>query len=83
MGAQDSPVRHQTVRCATGQVVHCPMRRHVTQPLGLEQLIVGTFVFLWHQIVWWCTRHSGAPLTRYSDFCRDTVALSESTVERR
>jgi hypothetical protein len=28
MGAPDSPVRHRT--CS----VHCPVRRHVTQPLG-------------------------------------------------
>jgi hypothetical protein len=28
MGAPDSPVRHQT------GPVHCPVRRHVTQPLG-------------------------------------------------
>jgi hypothetical protein len=28
MGAPDSPVRHQT------GTVRCPVRRHVTQPLG-------------------------------------------------
>jgi hypothetical protein len=32
MGAPDSPVRHRTVRCATGQ---CPVRRHVILSLGL------------------------------------------------
>jgi hypothetical protein len=48
----------------------------------LEQLTIGAFVFLWHWTVWWCTGQSGAPLTRCSDFCRDTIALSESTVAR-
>jgi hypothetical protein len=28
MGAPDSPVRHQT------GTVHCPVRRHISQPLG-------------------------------------------------
>jgi hypothetical protein len=28
MGAPDSPVHHRT------STVHCPVRRHVTQPLG-------------------------------------------------
>jgi hypothetical protein len=28
MGASDSPRRHRT------GIVHCPVRRHVTQPLG-------------------------------------------------
>jgi hypothetical protein len=28
MGAPDSPMRHRTC------TVHCPMHRHVTQPLG-------------------------------------------------
>jgi hypothetical protein len=28
MGAPDSPVQYRT------DTVHCPMRRHVTQPLG-------------------------------------------------
>jgi hypothetical protein len=36
--------------------------RHPTVRV-LEQLTVGTFVFLWHQTVWWCTGQSGAPLT--------------------
>ena len=49
----------------------------------LEQLTVGAFVFLWHRTVLWCTEHSGAPLTRCSDFYRDTIALSESTIARR
>jgi hypothetical protein len=36
MGAPDSPVRHRT------GTVGCPMRRHVTQPLGFEaKSIVG------------------------------------------
>jgi hypothetical protein len=30
MGAPDSPVRHST------DTVPCPVRRHVTQPLGFE-----------------------------------------------
>ena len=30
MGASDSPVRHRT------GIVPCPVRRHVTQPLGFE-----------------------------------------------
>jgi hypothetical protein len=30
MGAPDSPVRHRT------GTVPCPVRRHVTQPLGFE-----------------------------------------------
>jgi hypothetical protein len=33
MGAPDSPVRHRTVRCATGQ---CPVRRHAIFSLGPE-----------------------------------------------
>jgi hypothetical protein len=36
MGAPDSPVRHQTC------TVPCPVRRHVTQPLGFgAESIVG------------------------------------------
>ena len=42
--------------------------RHPTVRV-LEQLTIGAFVFLWHRTVWWCTEQSGAPLTRYSDFC--------------
>jgi hypothetical protein len=55
---------------------HCRLSgtppRHPTVRV-LEQLTVGAFVFLWHRTVWWCTGHSGAPLTRCSDFCRGTV----------
>jgi hypothetical protein len=65
---------------------HClvsgALPRHPTVRV-LEQLTVGAFVFLWHQIVWWCTEQSGAPLIRCSDFCRDTVAMSESTIACR
>jgi hypothetical protein len=34
---------HQTVRCATG---HCPVRHHVTQPLGFvkEKCALGPFL---------------------------------------
>jgi hypothetical protein len=55
MGAPDSPVCHRTL------TVHPTVR-------VLEQLTIGAFVFLWHRTVWWCTRQSGTPLTRYSDF---------------
>jgi hypothetical protein len=57
MGAPDSPRSHRT------GTVHCPVRRHVTQPLGfgagrpLEALSSCD------------TRQSGAPLTCCSDFC--------------
>jgi hypothetical protein len=65
---------------------HCSLSgappRHPTVRV-LEQSTVGAVVFLWHQTVWWCTEQSGASLTRCSDFCRDIVALSESTVARR
>jgi hypothetical protein len=42
MGAPDSPVRHRTVRCATG---HCPVRQpcHPTVRV-LELLTIGGFV---------------------------------------
>jgi hypothetical protein len=30
MGAPDSPVRHRT------HTVHCPLRCHITQPLGFK-----------------------------------------------
>jgi hypothetical protein len=71
MGAPDSPVCHRT------GTVPCPVRRHITQPLGfgagrpLEALSS------------YGTGQSGAPLTFYSDFCHDTVHLSESIVARR
>jgi hypothetical protein len=65
---------------------HCSVSgappRHPTVRV-LEKLTVGAFVFLWHRIVWWCTEQSGAPLTRCSDICRDTVALPESTIAHR
>jgi hypothetical protein len=36
MGAPDSPVRHRT------DTVQCPVRRHVTQPLGFgAKLTIG------------------------------------------
>jgi hypothetical protein len=41
---------------------------------------VGGFVLLWHRTVRCHTGQSGAPLTSCSDFCRDTVHLSESTI---
>jgi hypothetical protein len=61
MGAPDSPVRHRT------GIVHCPVRCHATQPLGL-----------WSS---WplaplsaCgTGQSGAPQTCCSDFYNGTV----------
>jgi hypothetical protein len=67
----DCPVRHRTY------TVQCPVFRHVTQPLG--------FWSSWPLVpLSACgTGQSGAPLTRCSDFCRDTVALSESTVARK
>jgi hypothetical protein len=70
MGAPDSPVRHRT------GIVPCPVRRHVTQPLGfgagrpLEALSSCG------------TGHSCAPLTSCSDFCRDTVAYCSSVKSR-
>jgi hypothetical protein len=46
MGAPDSPMRHRT------GPVHCPVRCHVTQPLGSgAQSMVGDFVLMRHQIV--------------------------------
>jgi hypothetical protein len=61
MGTPDSPVRHQT------GIVPCPVRRHVTQPLGFgTESIVGALSSCG-------TGQSSAPLTSYSDFCRGTV----------
>jgi hypothetical protein len=61
MGAPDSPVRHRTVRCATG---HCLVRCHVIQTLGLG---AGRPL----EALSSCdTGQSGAPLTNCSDFCR-------------
>jgi hypothetical protein len=55
MGAPDSPVRH---RAGT---VGCPVRHHVTQPLGSgARLTIGGFVFLRHRTVRGHTRQSGA-----------------------
>jgi hypothetical protein len=71
MGTPDSPVRHQTC------TVPCPVRRHVTQLLGFR---AGTTLGALSSCG---TRQFGAPLTCCSDFCRDTVHLSESTVVRR
>jgi hypothetical protein len=46
MGAPDSPVRHRT------GPVHCPVRRHVIQPLGSRaRSTIGGFVLLRHQTV--------------------------------
>ena len=71
MGALDSPVRHRTC------TVPCPVRRHVTKPLGFR---AGRPL----EALSSCgTGQSGAPLTSCSDFCRDTVHLSESTVGPR
>jgi hypothetical protein len=56
MGAPDSPVRHRT------DTVQCPVRRHVTQPLGFgAESTVGALSSCG-------TGQSGAPLT-------STVAL--------
>jgi hypothetical protein len=58
MGALDSPVRHRT------GPVHCPVSRHVTQPLGFgAESTVGALSSCG-------TGQSGAPLTFCSDFCR-------------
>jgi hypothetical protein len=71
MGAPDCPVRHRT------GIVPCPVRRHVTQPLGFGAgLTVGALSSCG-------TGQSGAPLTSCSDFFHDTVHLLESTVARR
>jgi hypothetical protein len=57
MVALDSPERHRTGS------VHCPVSRHVTQPLGFgARLTVGA--------VRCHTGQSGAPLTFCSDFWR-------------
>jgi hypothetical protein len=46
MSAPDSPVRHRT------STVGCPVRRHITQPLGSgARSTVGGFVLLWHRTV--------------------------------
>jgi hypothetical protein len=46
MGAPDSPMCHRT------GLVHCPVRCHVTQPLGSRaRSTVGGFVLLWHRTV--------------------------------
>jgi hypothetical protein len=57
MGTLDSPVRHRTY------IVQCPVRRHVTQPLGFgTKSTVGALSSCG-------TGQSGAPLTSCSDFC--------------
>jgi hypothetical protein len=71
MGAPDSPVRHRI------GIVPCPVRHHVTQPLGFG---AGSTVGALSSCD---TEQSDAPLTSCSDFCRDTIHLSESTVSRR
>jgi hypothetical protein len=61
MGTPDSPVRLRT------DTVPCPVRRHVTQPLGFgTESTVGALSSCG-------TGQSGAPLTSCSDFWRDTV----------
>jgi hypothetical protein len=46
MGTPDSPVHHRTGS------VHCPVRRHVTQPLGSgARSTVGGFVLMRHRTV--------------------------------
>jgi hypothetical protein len=70
MGARDSPVRHRT------GTVHCPVRRHVTQPLGFgAKLTVGALSSSG-------TGQSGALWLHDSDFCRGTVAHC-STLQSR
>jgi hypothetical protein len=39
-----------------------------------------SFVLLRHWTVWCHTGQSGAPVTSCSDFCHDTIHLTESTV---
>jgi hypothetical protein len=57
MGAPDSPVRHRT------DTVQCPVRRHVTQPLGFgAESIVGALSSCG-------TGQSGAPLTSARHCC--------------
>jgi hypothetical protein len=68
IGAPDSPVHHRT------GTVHCPVRRHVTQPLGFG---AGSTVGALSSCD---TGQSGAPLTSCSDFCRDIVYFAESIV---
>jgi hypothetical protein len=71
MGAPDSSVRHRT------GTVPCPVRPHVTQPLGFgAESTIGALSSCG-------TGQSGAPLTSCSDFCHDTIHLLESTVARR
>jgi hypothetical protein len=68
MGAPDSPVCHRT------GIVPCLVRCHVTQSLGFG---AGRPL----QALSSCgTGQSGAPLSSCSDFCRDTVYFTESTV---
>jgi hypothetical protein len=64
MGAPDSPVRHRT------GPVHCPVRRHVTQPLGSgARSTIGGFVCLWHRIVR-CASDSAALTLRALFLCQ-------------
>jgi hypothetical protein len=57
MGAPDSSVRHRT------GPVHCPVRRHVTQPLGFESSRPLA------PLSSSGTGQSGTPLTFCYDFC--------------
>jgi hypothetical protein len=69
MGTPDSLVRHRT------GTVGCPVRRHVTQPLGFgARVTIGALSSCG-------TRQSGAPLTFAAVLCC-TVHPSESTVAR-
>jgi hypothetical protein len=75
MGAPDSPVRHQTVRCAS----------HVTQPLGFDRWSSDS---LGHRTVRWCTGQSlftvRCTFWLCSDFCANcprTVALFRFPLE--
>jgi hypothetical protein len=57
MGAPDSPVRHRT------GTIYCPMRRHITQPLGFgAKSTFGALspCGLRHRTVWCHTGQSGA-----------------------
>jgi hypothetical protein len=81
MGAPDSPMRHRT------NIVHCPVRLHVTQPFGFgEKSTVGALSFCG------TGQSSATPDSPVpSDFAALTSAaalftslvLLQSTVERR
>jgi hypothetical protein len=58
-----------------------PVRHPAVRSLSWST--VGDFVLMWHRTVRCHTGQSGAPSDRCSDFCRDTIHPSESTVARR